>query len=234
LRRELFAASIIVGAIVACTPEKPYTATFTFTANPLPPVPGQLVQFSFDANKVGLVELFQGTELVGVVVNPSEFLDDIYRFPAKNALTPRAVAYGVNGAVIEVEATRGFTPPKPVDAGPVDAPTTPTVPTESCSNSTEVTPDVDAGTGCATFGAVLVNVRIHNQRPTPLWIYRDQWSPPTPPCTFQPAGIVDPGQFLDFPTIDNGVIQFVESTTAQPFRHVAVHQAPTSCLLVAK
>lgn len=234
MRRELFAAPLALAAIVSCTPERPYSASFTFTASPLPPVPGKPVLYSFDASRVGLVEIYQGEELVGTIVNPSETFDPFYIFPAKSALTPRAIAYGVNGARIEVEATRGTARPPAVDAGSSDATApTPAEPTESCGNTVDVTPDLDAGTGCATFGGLLVNVRIYNQRATDVWVYRDQWSPPTPPCTFQPAGVVQPGKSLDLPTFDHGVLRFVDSATSQALRHVVVVQAPT-CQFVVK
>lgn len=233
MRRELATLAAVFAIVASCKPEKPYDASFTFTANPLPPVPGRDVQYSFDATYVGLVEIYQGDELVGTVVNPVDEADAIHVFPAKSALVPRAKAYGVNGKIIEVEATRGSSPPG--DAGgasDVVAPP-PGPPPESCPGAADVTPDLDAGTACGTFGGTLVPVKIRNDRATQLWIYRDQWGAPPTPCQFQPAGVVEPGQTLDLPTIDNGVLRFVESTTAQPFRHVRVTQTP-SCLLVAK
>jgi hypothetical protein len=236
LRRELAFVCAAAAVVVACKADKPYTASFTFTANPLPPVPGQIVAYTFDSQYVGLVEIYQGADLVGEVVNPTDDLDAIYQFVAKSSETPHAIAYGVNGARIEVDATRGAGKAPPVDAGAdaVTPPPPPPPPTpESCPGATAVTPDADAGTGCGTYGALLVPVQIRNDRATQLWIYRDQWGAPPTPCTFQPAGVVDTGKTLSLPTLENGVLQFVDSVTKQPFRYVRVVQT-ASCVLVAK
>lgn len=226
--RNRLASALAVAVITfaACTPETGTDAHFAFTVAPLPPVAGAPMQLTFSTSHIGLVELYQGSEKLADVVNPRDDRNDLYVFVAKSAEVPRAVAYGGGGQRFEAVATRGVKGPPPPDASAPDG-TVDAAPTfaEDCATATDLTASADAGTSCATFGGLLVNVRVVNRRPGGVEVFRDQWSPPTPPCSFTPlVNVGSVGVPVPLNLLDNGVLRFVDPTSGQVIRQVRIAQ----------
>lgn len=231
--RALAGVALACGVVVACGEERPYPASFAFTANPLPPAPGQPVQLAFSGENIGLVEVFQGSELVTTIVNPAVELSEVHVFTARSAAIPRAIAWGVNGARFEVEATRGGQAPqvKP-EAGPDGA----VIPPEACGAAADIGTAPDAGPAfCALPGTFLMTLRVVNARATDLWVYRDDARPGAPPaCSFPPHAVIAPGGIEITNLYENGVLRFVESSTSAIVRQVRVASTDASCVIVVK
>ena len=127
-------------------------------------MPGERLAIRMTGSNLGVVDLFQGSELLARVVNPLDGVvpADFYVYSAKNAEPPRAVALDAQGNRIEVAGSPGgvVVPKPPADGGTEGGPMTSF--TKTCRGFNDVTAvSPDAGAICGPSGA-LVTLAVRN------------------------------------------------------------------------
>lgn len=123
MRRSLaFVASLSLLAIAASCGDDPPTKqpVLSLAYRPNPPVAGQPIELEVKGSNLGVVEIYQGADLLTRIVNPPE--KDVpagfFTFIAKSAVPPRGVAYDADGKTVEVTAVPAIGQVvTPVDSG---------------------------------------------------------------------------------------------------------------------
>lgn len=153
-------AVVVTGA--CSDPPGPKSPTLDLTYAPSPPVPGERLAVRITGTDLGVVDLFQGTELLARVVNPLDGVvpAEFYIYRARNAEPPRAIALDARGNRIEVAGRPGpiRLPKVGEDGGALVEPTF----TKTCRGFTDVTATApDAGATCGPSG-VSVSLTLRN------------------------------------------------------------------------
>lgn len=209
----------VVGAFACGAEEKVPTASLRFLATPLPPVAGEPVACSLEGRGIGLVEIYQGSELVHVAVNPfGDAPGGFYGFVARSTERPRAVGYAQDGVRIEREAESGFVrKPAPADAGADASPPPSTEPeVDACPASEEIDPD--AGATCGGPGGLAVQVRVRNLRSGDVLVRRTRQPPNA--CERETVARIVSGTTYPFVAFDQTVLAFEDPTNGTTFRQV--------------
>ena len=165
-RRTLAVLAWLVPVLLAGAcgdPPGPKTPTLDLTYAPSPPVPGQRLAIRMTGTDLGVVDLFQGSELLARVVNPLDGVvpPELYVYQARNAEPPRAVVYDSQGNRTDVAGRPGgvVVPKAPADGGAEGG--EPKTFTRTCRGFADVTANgADAGPTCGPSGlAVALTVR---------------------------------------------------------------------------
>lgn len=235
MRRRTFRLGVVLVAVgSACSEEEtPADQHFEFTFKPAQPVAGEPIEFEFDARNVGLVELFQGSELLSVVANPQRFTNTpigFYRFTAKSSDVPRAVAYAGYGAILRVSgrAVGGGLSPVPTDAGTPDAPLS-----ESCPGLEDLSFAEDAGFPCGTVSTGFIRLRIENRRTYPVDAYHTP-QPPQDTCAYAALVRVFPGATEQVTVFGGNIVRLFDGDKNQELRRFRLTQAGGACDLVMR
>lgn len=168
---HLFAAGCGVALVVACgsTPA-PKEPRLTLRYTPIPPVAGEPLTVKLEGSDVGVVDLYQGGELLGRLVNPlsRDVPAGFFVFTAKNGQAPTAVVFDTDGRRIEFGASSaGGVVPGPVDASAIDTgtptppPTTtqePPPPIQYVKTCPFLQPAPDAGYQCDTPSSTVTGI----------------------------------------------------------------------------
>jgi hypothetical protein len=231
-RSELALAIAVAGAtlFVACRGDHEHVPepAMTFFASPLPPEPGKPVDMSFGTTvDVGLVEIFQGDELVASVVNPTAPAPPEYlRFVAKSALVPRAVGYAVNGARVESTATVYVPPPPPPPLPDASAFK------DDCVGSVTLPPSAVGMPACGDAKLGLgVDVQIDNALQGPLGLYTTNFPPNQ--CMATSRGAIPAGTTFTLRSYEGEVIQLVDETSSTTKRELRITKG-SACQVVVR